>query len=162
VNQPSRILCLAISLITLLMLPLRVAAQSGTLTDDGFVSTYAGTQQLNLHGQGIVLIVAGSSATLNDSQVGTTKAFMKFQLPSSLPPNVSPANVAKATLKLFFSTRTTPTGAIDFYTVTSPRTESTLATAPPTISATPFATAIPVGKADSFLVLDLTTQVQEW
>jgi hypothetical protein len=64
-NQPRRIFCLAISLITLLLLPLRAAAQSGTLTDDGFVSTHTGTQQLNFNGKGIVLIVAGSSATSN-------------------------------------------------------------------------------------------------
>jgi hypothetical protein len=138
------------------------AAQNATLTDDGHLSTNANTQHLDFSGQGFVLIVAGASAMVNNSNVGATKTFIKFQLPSSLPLNVLPANVAKATLKLFFSTGTAPAGAIDFYTVTSPWTESTLATAPPTISANPFATAIPVGKADSSLVLDLTAQVQEW
>jgi hypothetical protein len=51
--------------------------------------------------------------------VGTTTTFLKFQLQSSLPPTVAAANVSKATLKLFLSPATHPTGAIDIYPITS-------------------------------------------
>ena len=71
----NKILCLTLCAVALLLLPLRAAAQSGTVTDDGFISTNSTTQQLNLNGQGISLIVAGSSATVGSTSVGTTKVF---------------------------------------------------------------------------------------
>jgi hypothetical protein len=146
-----------------LILPGRAAAQSGTVTDDGFLSSNATTQLVNLNGQGIILVVAGSSATVGSAQVGTTKAYIKFQLQSSLPPNIVAANVEKATLKLFLSTATNPSGAIDIYPVTSSWTESTLnPSSPPTIASTAYATGIAVGKANSFLATDVTSLVQEW
>lgn len=161
--QPSKIFSLAVFVAALLLLPSRAAAQSGTVTDDGFVSSNSTTQLVNLNGQGIVLVVAGSSATVGSAQVGTTKAYIKFQLQSSLPPNVAAANVEKATLKLFLSTATNPSGAIDIYPVTSSWTESTLSpSSPPAIASTAFATAIAVGKANSFLVVDVTQLVKEW
>jgi hypothetical protein len=92
--------------VLLLLSPGRAAAQSGTETDDAFISGNAATQFLNFNGQGISLIVAGSSANAGVVRVGTTTTYIKFQLQSSLPPTVAAANVAKATLKLFFSTGT--------------------------------------------------------
>jgi hypothetical protein len=146
-----------------LLLPGRAAAQSGTVTDDGFVSSNSTTQRLNLGGQGISLIVAGSSAVAGSVPVGTTTTYIKFQLPSSLPANVAAVNVAKATLKLYLSPATAPTGAIDIYPVTSAWTEATLGSpSAPTIAATPFASNISVGGANSFLVVDLTQLVQQW
>lgn len=159
---PSRMFAVVL-FISLVILPGRAWAQSGTVTDDGFVSSNATTQLVNLNGQGIVLVVAGSSATVNSASVGTTKAYIKFQLQSSLPANIAAANVEKATLKLFLSTATNPSGAIDIYPVTGSWTESTLSpSSPPTISSTAFATGIAVGKANSFLVVDVTQLVKEW
>ncbi len=60
-TQSRRILWPALLVATLLLLPLRASAQTGTLTDDGFVSANSGIQQLNLNGQGISLIIAGKN-----------------------------------------------------------------------------------------------------
>ena len=66
--------------LALLSLPGRALAQSGTVTDDGFVSTNSSTQSVNLNGQGISLIVAGPSARVGSVSVGATKTFVRFQL----------------------------------------------------------------------------------
>ena len=159
----SRLIFPKVLLITLAVLPGRAWAQSGTVTDDGFLSSNTATQQVNLNGQGVVLIVGGSSATVGSASVGTTKTYIKFQLLSSLPQNVAATNVAKATLKLYLSPGTNPSGAIDIYPITSAWTEATLNTSsPPAASSTAFATGIVVGKANSFLVVDVTQLVQEW
>src|SRR5580693_3633988 len=143
----------AIVAAALLVWPGKAGAQSGTVTDDAFASTNSTTQLANLNGQGISLLVAGSSATVGSVHVGTTKTFIKFQLQSSLPPAAAAANVAKATLKLLISTSCNPSGAIDIYPVTSAWTESTLNPAsPPALASGAFATAIPLGKASSYLV----------
>ncbi len=159
----SRLIFPKVLLITLAVLPGRAWAQSGTVTDDGFLSSNTATQQVNLNGQGVVLIVGGSSATVGSASVGTTKTYIKSQLLSSLPQNVAATNVAKATLKLYLSPGTNPSGTIDIYPITSAWTEATLNTSsPPAASSTAFATGIVVGKANSFLVVDVTQLVQEW
>src|SRR5256885_249326 len=124
-TQPHKILFLAVFVAALLLLPLRGAAQSATVTDDGFLSSSTATQQVNLNGQGIALIVAGSSATVGSASVGTTKTYIKFQLLSSLPQNVAAAKVAKTTLKLYLSPRTNPSGAIAIYPLTSAQSGAT-------------------------------------
>ena len=106
------------------------SAQSGAVSDDGFLSSSSATQQFNLNGQGIVLIVAGSSATVGSASVGTTKTYIKFRLLSSLPTTGAARSVAKATLKLYLSPGTNPSGAIDVYPATNSWTESTLGTVP--------------------------------
>jgi hypothetical protein len=161
--KPRRILWFAVFAAAVLLLPCRAAAQSGTVTDDAFLSSNSTTQALNLNGQGIALVVAGSSATVGPLHVGLTKTYIKFQLQSSLPSTVAAANVAKATLKLFISPSCNPSGAIDIYPVTSAWAESTLnASSPPAVASAAFATGIAVGKANSFLVVDVTSLVQEW
>src|SRR6266550_2190569 len=122
----SRLIFPKVLLITLAVLPGRAWAQSGTVTDDGFLSSSTATQQVNLNGQGVVLIVGGSSATVGSASVGTTKTYIKSQLLSSLPQNVAATNVAKATLKLYLSPGTNPSGTIDIYPITSAWTEATL------------------------------------
>jgi hypothetical protein len=57
----------------------RAAAQSGIDTDDAFLFSNATTQQANQNGHGLVLVVAGSSATFGSTQVGATKTYIKFQ-----------------------------------------------------------------------------------
>jgi N-acetylneuraminic acid mutarotase len=164
-TQHRAILWFAIFAVTVLVLPEKTTAQSATVTDDAFLSTNSTTQQFNVNGQGISLVVAGSSATVGNSNVGATKTYIKFLLTSSLPPNTAAANVAKATLKLYLSPLTKPSGAIDIYPIpiTSAWTESTLnPSSPPALASTPFATQIPVGPANSFLVVDVTKLVQEW
>jgi hypothetical protein len=56
-------------LISLFVFPGLACAQSGTVTDDGFLSSNAMTQQLNLNGHGIALIVAGSNAAVGSTSV---------------------------------------------------------------------------------------------
>jgi hypothetical protein len=153
----------AVPMILLAVSPGQVWAQSGTVTDDAFISTSSTTQLVNFNGQGIALVVAGSSAIVGSVHVGTTKTFIKFQLQSSLPSTAAAANVAKATLKLFISPSCNPSGAIDIYPVTNAWTESTLSpSSPPALALTAIATAIPVGKANSFLIVDVTQLVQGW
>jgi hypothetical protein len=162
-TRPSKIRWFTLTAAALLLLPNRAAAQSATVTDDAFLSSNSNTQQLNTNGQGISLIVAGSSATVGNSNVGATKTYIKFQMTSSLPPNTAAANVVKATLKLYLSPLTKPSGAIDIYPINSAWTETTLnPSSPPALASTPFATQIPVGQANSFLVVDVTKLVQEW
>ncbi len=55
----SRMAWLAVCVVSLLV-PGRASAQSGTVTDDAFLSSNPTTQQINLNGHGISLIVAGS------------------------------------------------------------------------------------------------------
>jgi len=147
--------------LALVLLPEKGAAQTGTLMDDGFLSTNPNTQQWNVNGHGTVLIVAGANASGNP---GATTAFLKFQLQSSLPPNIATANVAKATLKLFQNSQgPNSSGAIDIYPVTSACSETTLnPSSPPTLAAVPFATGVSVGSKESFLVVDVTQLVQDW
>ncbi len=162
-TQPRKFCFFAFLVAAFLLLPGRAAAQSGTVTDDAFASTVAATQTVNVNGQGLALIVAGSSAKVGSASVGATKTYIRFQLQSSLPPGVAATNVSKATLKLFVSTGITPAGTIDIYPIMGDWSEATLnPSLPPAVSSIPFATGIPVGKANSFLVLDVTKLVQQW
>lgn len=150
--QQRRILWLGLVTAGLLLVANRGAAQSGAVTDDAFVSRNAVTQLLNLNGQGLNLIVAGSGAQIGSSKLGTTTTYIKFQLPSSLPPTVAAAKGAKATLKLYLSIGTSPAGKISIYPITSSWTESALSpSSPPTLSATPVVSGVTLGSADSFL-----------
>jgi len=73
------------------------------------------------------------------------------------------ADVVKATLKLYLSPLTQPSGQIDIYPISGAWTESTLnPSSPPTLAATAFVTGIPVGGANSFLVVDATQLVKDW
>ena len=163
-TQPRRILPLGVLIASALLLPFKAGAQSGTVIDDGFLSSNSVTQQINQNGHGPTLVVAGSSATVGSTPVGLTKTYLKFQLLSSLPtPPPTAANVAKATLKLYVSTGTAPSGLIDVYPITGTWSESTLnPLSPPPLSPTPFASGIPVGRANSFMVLDVTQLVKDW
>lgn len=146
-----------------LLLSCRASAQTGTVTDDAFVASNPVVEALNLNGQGLSLVVAGSEATAGPIHVGNSAAYVKFQLQSSLPPSVTAANVAKATLKLYLSPGLAPSGSLNFYPVTSGWTESTLnASTAPTIGATPIAANVALGPANSFLVVDVTELVQAW
>src|SRR5260221_13832551 len=90
-------------------------AQSAVITDDAFVSSNPVIQLINQNGQGSYLVVAGPNAAASGIHGGATTAYLKFQLQASLPPSVAATNVVKATLKLYLSTATNPTGSIDIY-----------------------------------------------
>jgi N-acetylneuraminic acid mutarotase len=161
--QPFRVLCVSAFIATILLLPSRSSAQEGTVTDDAFASTNAATQVFNLNGQGISLIVAGSNAKVSMISVGTTNSYVKFQFLSSLPPNTTAINVAKATLKLYLSPLTQPAGTLEIFPIVSQWTESTVTpSAEPKLAAVPFAAGIPIGPANSFVVVDVTKLVQDW
>ena len=146
----TRILWFSVLAAALLLLPSRAAAQSATVTDDAFASSSSATQSLNLNGQGISLLVAGSNATVGSAHLGATKTFIRFQLQSSLPPGVSAANVTKATLKLFISPGIAPSGSMDLYTVTGDWNEAALnPSSPPAISSSPFLAGIALGKTNT-------------
>src|SRR4029077_7849705 len=132
------------------MLPGRAGAQSGTVTDDAFLSSNPATQVLNFNGQGISLVVAGGGSQRGGAPVGTSTTYIKFQLQSSLPPNSGGANVAKATLKLYLSPGTNPTGEITSFPSTSAWSEGTRhAGSAPNVAATPFASDVVLGKGNS-------------
>jgi hypothetical protein len=63
-----KILWFSLLAATLLLLPRSASAQSATVTDDAFASTNTTTQSVNLNGQGLVLLMAGSSATVGTTQ----------------------------------------------------------------------------------------------
>lgn len=160
IRESRRILCFVTDALGVLLLAGTLAAQSGTLTDDAFLSSNPPTQLLNLNGQGIALFVAGSSCALHS---GTATAYVKFQLQSSLPSPVSAASVVKATLKLFVSPASNPSGAIDIYPITNGWTESTLIpSSPPVLTVTPFALGVPLTRDGSFLIVDVTQLVRSW
>jgi hypothetical protein len=162
-NSLRTALLAALSAISTLVSPTGVAGQSATVTDDAFLSSNATTQSVNLNGQGGFLVIAGSNATVGSAHVGATTAYIKFQLPASLPPTVTAANVTKATLKLYLSLGTNPSGTINIYPVASAWTESALsASSPPALSSMPFVTGLAVGSSDSYLVVDVTKLVQDW
>ena len=92
IARSKRILWLPVLAGAFLLLPRCASAQSATVTDDAFLSTSSTTQLVNLNGQGISLLVAGSNATVGSVHVGTTKSFIRFQLQSSLPPATASAN----------------------------------------------------------------------
>jgi hypothetical protein len=60
-TQPCRSYWCAVFAAGLLFLRSRTAAQSGSVTEDAFLSTNTNAQQLNLNGQGIVLATSNSN-----------------------------------------------------------------------------------------------------
>lgn len=74
-TQLRGVLWFAVFAVAFALLPARVVAQSARLTDDGFLSSNQTTQQANVNGQGIVLVVAGASAAVGTASVGTIKTF---------------------------------------------------------------------------------------
>jgi hypothetical protein len=70
-----------LTLTAALLIPIRAAAQSGTVTDDAFLASDPITQVVNLNGQGISLIVAGPNAT--DCRRRTTAHTHRERQPSA-------------------------------------------------------------------------------
>src|ERR1039457_1723294 len=103
----------------------------------------------------------GAKTTLEVESAGAT-TFVRFDL-SGIPPTVTGAMVAKATLKIYVSTVTTA-GSFNVDLVTSSWSESTItANNSPTLGSA-IASAIPVTTADKnqYVLVDVTTAVVDW
>jgi len=100
----------------------------------------------------------GSAAGMNVSS--TQKALVQFDL-SALPSEVTASQISKATLRLFVNA-VPSVGGVDISEVTSPWTESGVTfTAQPSAGA-PFVSNVPISVANTFLLVDVTPQVQGW
>jgi len=103
----------------------------------------------------------GAKTTLEVESSGAT-TFVRFDL-SGIPPTVTGAMVAKATLKIYVSTVTTA-GSFNVDLVTSPWTESTItANNTPTLGSA-IASAVPVTTTDKnqYVLVDVTTAAVDW
>ena len=137
--------------------------QSAVLTDDAFVSNNPVLQLSNQNGQGNYLIVAGSNASAAGLLGGSATAYLKFQLQASLPPSVAATNVVKATLKLYLSSATNPTGSIDVYAITGNWNEMSVGNSSrPSLGGSALVTGVKVDEANSFVVVDVTEIVKDW
>jgi len=102
----------------------------------------------------------GSNANLRVTS--GVNSYFKFDL-STLPAGTSGNNIAKATLKLWINTLTTP-GSFDVQRVTSSWDEGTITSnfAPSLGSIEVSGVLTPAGAANSFLTIDLTALVRDW
>ncbi len=156
-----------LSLVLLLTLPGASFAQSA-LTDDANVNCSNDddddddhahkSPSTNTGGGGSN---CGGKTSLSLSSSG--KVYIKFRLSSTLPANTPGSDVARATLKLYIRTLK-DSGTIDVYIVAGSWSEKTITSsnAPPLGSL--IATAVPVqsNMKDQFLVIDVTSAVQQW
>ena len=103
----------------------------------------------------------GAKNTLEVESVGAT-TFIRFDL-SAIPPAVTGSMVAKATLKIYVGTVTTP-GSFNVNLVSSSWKESTItANDSPTLGSA-IASAVPVTTADKnqYLLVDVTAAAVDW
>src|ERR1019366_8836473 len=103
----------------------------------------------------------GAATTLNVQSAGAT-TFVRFDL-SGIPPTVTGAMVAKATLKIYVGTVTTA-GSFNVDLVTSSWKENTItANDSPTLGSA-IASAVPVIAADKnkYVLIDVTTAAVDW
>jgi hypothetical protein len=89
--------------------------------------------------------------------------YIKFKLSSVLPSGTPGSGIERATLKLYLGNVTTP-GKLDIYTVASPWDEGTVTgrNAPMLGNLLTTTTQIGLEKRHEFLVIDITTLVQQW
>src|SRR5260370_24930537 len=97
-TQLRRICWGALLAASMFLLPSRAAAQSATVTDDAFLSSNSTTQQFNLNGQGISLIVSGSNSPVRKNRGGAPKSYNKIQTNSPPPPGTAHLHRLKHTL----------------------------------------------------------------
>jgi hypothetical protein len=137
-----------LSLLLTIMFALSAFAQI-TPSDDSY--TLTSTPTINF----------GAKNTLEVESAGAT-TFVRFDL-SGIPPTVTGAMVAKATLKIYVSTVTTA-GSFNVDLVTSPWTESTItANNTPTLGSA-IVSAVPVTTADKnkYVLVDVTAAAVGW
>src|SRR5689334_23136131 len=135
-----------VALVAVLARPDAARAQTGTLTDDAYTSTNAALQLANASGTGPAIVVTGPAATLSGVRVGTATGYIRFRLTSNLPVNVTEADVARATLRLYVSFLPNAS-TVTLSRVTGPWAESTLAPATVlTLTLTPEVTGIAIAR----------------
>jgi hypothetical protein len=131
---------------TFLLLVSAASAQSSPPSQDAYIDS--GSPATNF----------GSATGLNVSS--SQKALVQFDF-SALPSGVTASQISKATLRLFVNA-VPSAGGVDISEVTSPWTESGVTfTAQPSVGA-PFASNVPISVANTFLLVDVTPQVQGW
>jgi hypothetical protein len=148
----TRLLSLSLVLLAALMLfPCAARAQQGTLTDAAYTSS---SPQNSNNGSSNSLSVGIGSKT-------TTNTYLKFKLTTSLPSGTAASNVAKATLKLYVSSLSSP-GSFDVYRIDGSWNERTItyATAPSLGSLE--VSAVPVSANNVFVAIDVTQLVKDW
>src|SRR5438132_546689 len=130
-----------LALVVLLALPCASFAQSA-LTDD------ADTQNGN----------NTSSLTLTSS----SNVYLKFKLSSTLPSGTPGSSVSRATIKLYIGAIKAP-GTLDVYQLDSNWSETTVASAPPSLGGI-LQAGVPIqsDQKEKFLVIDVTAAVQQW
>src|SRR5688572_20408357 len=130
-----------LALVVLLALTTATFAQSA-LTDDADTQKGKDTS---------LVLVSGSNV------------YLKFKLSSTLPANTPGADVARATIKLYVDA-VKSTGNVDVYLITSNWSEKTISPASAPTLGSLIQAGIPVqsGQTDQFLVLDVTSVVQQW
>jgi hypothetical protein len=138
----------ALSLLLTIVFALSAFAQI-TPSDDSYTLTSSPTANF------------GAATTLNVQSAGAT-TFVRFDL-SGIPPTVTGAMVAKATLKIYVGTVTTA-GSFNVDLVTSSWKENTItANDSPTLGSA-IASAVPVIAADKnkYVLIDVTTAAVDW
>jgi hypothetical protein len=133
-------------------------AARALLTDDTFIANKAGMRQQNFNNAGNILV---------DNGVGTQfRGFLRFDLRPALPPGVTAAQLAKATLSLNVYAVSIP-GPIDILAVDGVWSENTLKgnNAPPLLNSPrtklPYATTR-VETPKTWLSFDVTELVRDW
>jgi hypothetical protein len=141
---------LLLALVVLLALPCASFAQSA-LTDDAQTSTAPKSTDSNF----------GANPNLSVSAAGNV--YLKFKLSSTLPVGTTGSEVERATLKLYIANITTA-GKLDVYAVAGAWDEATVSgrNAPPLGSLLTTTAQIDEDKRGKFLVIDITSLVQQW
>jgi Collagen triple helix repeat (20 copies)/Chaperone of endosialidase len=145
--------CLLPFLSLLLIFPLLAgsAHAQSPLTDDANTSTTPRTMDSNF----------GTKATLLVSPSGNV--YLKFKLSATLPAQTPGASVERATLKLYMA-NISVAGRLDVYAVSSAWDEETITgrNAPPLGNLLATTPEIGLDRRGKFLVVDVTTLVQQW
>lgn len=102
----------------------------------------------------------GATPTINVGGPTNFQGLVQFDF-STLPAGTTASQVSNATLQLFVSRIGAP-GSVDISAADAPWTESTVTGSGFPGPGTPVASAVPVSIANSYIVLDVTTQVKAW
>ena len=102
----------------------------------------------------------GATPTINVGGPSNFQGLVQFDF-STLPAGTTASQVSNATLQLFVSRIGAP-GSVDIFAANAPWTEATVTGSGFPGPGTSVASAVPVSIANSYIVLDVTTQVKAW
>src|SRR5438552_2794776 len=128
-----------------------IAMAQSILSDDAYTSSAPRDVDTNF----------GTNPNLTVSP--TTNVYLKFKLSPTLPAGIQGSDVAKATLKLYLGTVTTP-GTIDVFQLPASWSEKTITAnnAPPLADLITSGLSVDASKKGQFLVIDVTTAARQW